>query len=630
VAVSDWEPATEAEAAMRDALRAGDQEHYFRLLARNELILPMDPDTLTGRAPVAWGTWATDSRTHVLAFTSPAALDACLAEHAGTFRKAPFHELAASWPDQEWWLAINPGLPIEGYLPPWFVAQISRGDVRLPGRTLGARARIEQATALRSRTPDPAALSSRPAAAPQPGRGVGLPPADSVLRPGEGRALSRRAELLSRHGFGLPGRGGDARPGDRAVGNGAPANGAPADAAPDHIAATQHVVRQVASGYTSSHTRAERHLSDQDYGAGSAYESTRELGGPVGWPEAPVTEPERPQPDPVDMIEQPEVSRPDPTGAIDFTPANRVEESLLDAAGEGSTDGFLSTLLLAKVLVPGLREDALANIDQWYTEEIDDQRYVVVFTSAEALNQHLGEDSPATWVKFTQLINAWPRESLSFAVNPGTPIGATLPGSQIVALAAWAAGEGLTDEQPEPEQPAVTPEPPRRSSPPPPTTGPVVMQKTIPASQAPYYLDRGYDRVSGFVHRASEVGHLRTPDELYTALGLGYSDSPFKPDDAEVFVVRWAAHRGNLYRIPYGGQNEAAMHAMQGWVIERSPFRGNGFAPSESRDVVAEFKVDSVRLPHGAELWRVDRDGGETLVAMFDADGPQWRQVGEQ
>src|SRR5262249_3186280 len=149
-------------------------------------------------------------------------------------------------------------------------------------------------------------------------------------------------------------------------------------------------------------------------------------------------------------------------------------------------------------------------------------------TSNEMLGRHLGEDVPATWIKFTQLIHAWPDESLSFAVNLGTPIGATLPGSQIVALASWADEVGLTDERPEP---APAPEPARRSAPPQPT-GPIVMQKTISGQQVPYYLDRGYDRVSGFVHRASEVSHLRTPAGLYNALGLSYSDSPFKPDDA--------------------------------------------------------------------------------------------------
>src|SRR6185437_14792007 len=101
-----------------------------------------------------------------------------------------------------------------------------------------------------------------------------------------------------------------------------------------------------------------------------------------------------------------------------------------------------------------------------------------VFTSDERLAAHLGEGTPATWIKFTQLINAWPHESLSFAVNPGTPIGATLPGAQIVALAAWAAGEGLTDDPVEPEPPKPVREIHRSSTPPAPT-GPIIMQKTI-------------------------------------------------------------------------------------------------------------------------------------------------------
>ena len=82
----------------------------------------------------------------MLAFTSPSALHECLAGHPGTHRRVPFRDLAGIWPNVDWWLAVNPGLPIEGYLPSWFVTQISRGDVRLPGRTLGARARMEQAS----------------------------------------------------------------------------------------------------------------------------------------------------------------------------------------------------------------------------------------------------------------------------------------------------------------------------------------------------------------------------------------------------------------------------------------------------------------------------------------------------
>src|SRR4051812_43107275 len=135
---------------MGGGLGAGDQEQYFRVLARADLLLPTSADSAGRRSP-GWGTWSSDGRTHVLAFTSPQAMRVCLAEHAGSYRVVAFRDLAEQWPNAEWWLAVNPGLPIEGYLPSWFVSQISRGDVRLPGRTMGSRARMEHASTLRAR-----------------------------------------------------------------------------------------------------------------------------------------------------------------------------------------------------------------------------------------------------------------------------------------------------------------------------------------------------------------------------------------------------------------------------------------------------------------------------------------------
>src|SRR5215475_8743645 len=127
---------------MRNALRTSDQELYFRILARTELLLPVSPEALAGRAPMGWGTWNSGGRTHVLAFTSDEAMRICLAEHAGSARKIAYHELAAGWPNQDWWLAVNPGMPIEGYLPPWFVGQLARGDVRVPSRSPSGEHRV--------------------------------------------------------------------------------------------------------------------------------------------------------------------------------------------------------------------------------------------------------------------------------------------------------------------------------------------------------------------------------------------------------------------------------------------------------------------------------------------------------
>ncbi|SCG59393.1 SseB protein N-terminal domain-containing protein [Micromonospora humi] len=1100
--MTGWEPATEAEVAMRDALHAQDQQQYFRVLTHVDLVLPV-----AGGSGAEWGTWTSGGRTHVLAFTSVAALRASLGENAGATRRLPFADLAAGWPDQEWWLAVNPGLPVEGYLPAWYVAQLARGDVRLPGRTMGARARLErvQSAARAARNgatgsahDDPAVLV--PAASPPPppvpperrgrvaepeepttvpmrtgpvlGRRVPTvspprpepttgergrtasgdgsdvdaldgwltdlrrhpgepdpfaagrtapaaetppapPPARSFFEPTSGRSTRRsspldtprrpaeRATPPSRFAGGQPfprrrplnepvredptrvfGVGPDepaspphaaepaapfqpARPPEdatrtlprRSAGPAVPAADEWAPTAPQRDAPgwralaepaeveelppsvaepvsvpsaplprdfTPIVIEGVvieardltdpapawsppaADGYAAApdpaagatapwagstdplphlaapveektsplppvagpddvtvrlgrrdapsaeptvslfeptsplfeptpdepspvaslageprtslfepHPAAEPTFGTSSpaeptvslftpasseepttslFGPGSPEEPTTSLFGP-GSPEelttafapsspveptaSPVTptsseeataslfapapledattalfapappeeattalfgpasspnsttalsgsgseeeptafvpaapvepsaslfEPAAPTassyaptpeeattalftpgspeestaalyaptpeestttlftPVPAEesttalfapaaaepayrpteaertVAEPVAAGSPPPPAEPDFEPANEVEEELLAAAGSGNTDGFLTTLLLARVLLPVAFDSAAGSRPgdpgfSWRTETVDGVRYVAVFTSPERLAEHAEGPVDTIRVKFVQLIRRWPDENWSFLINPGSPVGASYPGEQVLALANWAAEVGLGDDpETEPEPAATGPAPaarPRSDAPAAQPSRPVTMQKAIAASQLSYYLERGYDRVSGFVHRAGELSHLRTPAELYDALGLGHPGSPFSRDDEELYLLRWPAYRPSLYRIPYGGQNEAAMRAMEGWVIERSPFRGNGFAPGESSDVIAEFKVDSARLPHGAELWRVGADGDARLVAVLDTDALLWRKADE-
>ncbi|MFD6754732.1 SseB family protein [Micromonospora gifhornensis] len=1012
--MTDWEPATEAEAALRDALRSNDQQLYFRILSSIELLLPIAAPAV-GSAPVGWGTWTTGGRTHVLAFTSVEAMRACLGEHGGSARRTGYAELATGWPNHEWWLAVNPGLPIEGYLPAWYVAQLSRGDVRLPGRTVGARARLERVEALsRLRESDPGAVTppatvpppppapprppmpSRvvptpfqlpevPVAAPGTGPGatgqpsggqaagypgsghVGPPgaeqwpgpagnqprslgaersgliggtrtdlaagarpdaqgtlpprqpmpargeasgrpghnrpvvaeppaastngqPADagtdqttrrSFFEPASNRAASRSERAtppsrFARSGQPFPRRGAapepatdgntrafdfsqDAQAGSvpRSESNGAatqplrPSAGlsqdptqrlrfnAPADltgstqGAPTAAEATQPLPRRQstehdegtspspaepvssppaprrgftpiviegtiieardlttppepdvdrdaptyasAAGTTATGTpaappadtepttqmfppqaeptttlfpaqseqtvslsaeqaepttvfpaqaesttlfpeqaesttvfpaQAERTVSlspeqadpttvfpaqaEQTTLFPAQAEQTAavptvadEVTAPVPTPASESTHSETVQPpatgsslfdpspsrtdadgpsavapgfedaaattqrmatpdapvssSPVDSAPEPTAPEPIAPTAAGFEPANEVEENLLAAAGTANTDTFLSTLLLAWVLMPVAVDSAPGSRPGdpgyvWPTVDLDDQTFVVVYTSSQRLADHADPTAKTIKVRFVQLIRSWPDLSWSFAVNPGTPVGAKLPGEQIVGLANWAAELGLGDEnEPEPsvDKPTSTSSPQKTTSAADPTR-PIVMQKAIAPSQLGYYLERGYDRVSGFVHRATELAHLTTPAQLYRALGLSHPESPFAPDAEEIYVLRWPAYRPSLYRIPYGGQSEAAMRAMEGWVIERAPFRGNGFAPGESSEVLAEFKVDSVRLPHGAQLLRLGADGTERLVAVFDADTLGWREVGEQ
>ncbi|WP_250029195.1 SseB family protein [Paractinoplanes maris] len=1066
--MSEWEPATDAEVAMRDALRTDDQESYFRILSGVDLLLPVSADALAGLAPLGWGTWSTGGRTHVLAFTSTAALQSCLADYTGSARRVPYAELANTWPNLEWWLAVNPGLPIEGYLPAWFVAQLSRGDLRLPTRGPGradskagagkiqdlhsaavaanaATARQEEeagrpggptheGTPLtaatgsyphypsgtygqQSQTPAatpaaygqqtsgapaaygqqtsgapaaygqqapaaynaqaPAAYNPQTAGAPpaygqaaantyggayaqQPGQ----PPADTLpaRTPAAGEGLPNRTpsaddSLPTRAPAdgqpprtpsiagslplrtppatnGLPSRTPSAadslptrtpsaygRPGATAPASAPPASappatnrptsgppetfgrpasappaygqpaavppaygqpaavppaygqpaavppaygqpaavppaygqpaaapptyGRPASAPPAYGQPTspagnaparpdgfgQPAAREAVGSrpeptgpaglpIRTPGTVLPNGLPVRSPGASpaspspaaptavpSAYQSPpvppvfappvsappvpaptgrgddprgplQDLGAPLpvrtpmaqtppvpehitphnpdetpfdpawsgatgapsgalgalprrqqsdaGFPQgpaspqaaaaqrpaamAPISAPPAPpaaaaapsaapspappmqaQPSPgfgtplprrqatspserpgltsfpafqtkseapspsvappvipgtpgsdrparlgaqpaFETAEPPRAAPPAPVAEA-FVPANDVERDLFDAAGGHSTDAFLSTLLLATVLVPVANHSRPGSSPgesgfAFRTEQVDGETFLIVFTSKDRLAEHFAEPTRTVGVRFYELIRNWPDPAWSFAVNPTGPIGAKYPGPQVIALASWAAESGLgldPDSPVEDAAPVPPPEPANDDA-----QHATVMQKTIPPDQVDYYLERGYDRVAGFVHRATEVEHLRTPAELFGALGLSYDGSPHQADVKEAYVLRWPAYRPSLYRIPYGGQNEQALKAMDGWVIERPPFRGNGFAPGEGRDVVAEFKVDSVRLPHGAQLWRIDIDGTERMVAIFDNDGPVWRRVGEQ
>ncbi|GLZ80405.1 hypothetical protein Afil01_52120 [Actinorhabdospora filicis] len=722
-----WEPATDTERRMQDVLRQGDQESYFLLLSGVDLFIPVAPGNS------AWATWSTEDRTHVLAFTSEAALRSCLREHAGQHRRVRLEELVHGWPDDEWWLAVNPGLPIEGYLPAWFVAQVAKGDVSLPQEEQpepepsafggfgydGYRAPAEQS----SFGPPPVAredahpeLAHRefprrePSLREDPRREESFrddfrreePRREDSFREEPRREDSRREDTgtLPRRANPTPRVDEDYHYGQNRTPTFGPAPEPVYAPEPDFGSGyAPEPDYRVEPAYTPEYQVPEPRVRAEDsyadyapppaqpeperelpfrnggYSAEPGYAPEPSYEAPAYSPEPPAYAPPEPayQPEPPYQAEpasyqlEPAAYAPDayspPEPAYDAPDAylsepsapshgvtsesayeepktygptgpgsEDVEGELAAAGAAGDTPRFLRALLSGWVYVP-LNDGAPEGVRpgdpgfRWRTDLIDGAYSLTVFTSPTRMARRLG---PCEFVKvtFVRVARNWPDRSYSLAINPGTEVGANMPGTQMQTLLAWADKKGLLDAAEDMER-AADPYAGRRDESlsaggfPPATgqqrkLGPTLMQKLIPAAQVPFYLQRGYDRVAGFVHPAEDLSAFDAPETLRASLGLPHDGA------SDVYVIRWISHRADLYRIPYGGNNEDEMRRMEGWVIEPGPFRGNGFAPGENGAVVAEFKVDSIRLPHGATMHRLSSIDGDTLVASYDADQQTW------
>ncbi|WP_432985996.1 SseB family protein [Dactylosporangium sp. CA-233914] len=111
---ADWRPATEAEEAMAAAVAARDELAYCRALSEEALYLPITPAAAAGREPVTLATSPAGGVTYVLAWTSAAALPAQIP----AVRRAPLFEIVHTIESLGWGIAVDPGLPLQGFLTP--------------------------------------------------------------------------------------------------------------------------------------------------------------------------------------------------------------------------------------------------------------------------------------------------------------------------------------------------------------------------------------------------------------------------------------------------------------------------------------------------------------------------------
>jgi hypothetical protein len=144
-----------------------------------------------------------------------------------------------------------------------------------------------------------------------------------------------------------------------------------------------------------------------------------------------------------------------------------------------------------------------------------------------------------------------------------------------------------------------------------------LMQKAIPPRLVEPYLTGRRAVIAGFVYRVQDSS-FTDPAEYYEALDLGYEGSDFGPDLAELYVLRWNAMGPESYQVPYSLE-------MGGDWSGRPPFTGTGYTSSRSH-VVAEFYLDPVPVPVGAEIYRITL-AGTGFIARFD--GQVWLRPAE-
>ncbi|MFC5181672.1 SseB family protein [Actinomadura harenae] len=318
------------------------------------------------------------------------------------------------------------------------------------------------------------------------------------------------------------------------------------------------------------------------------------------------------------------------------------ERALAVARERGDQEGYLDLLARATLYLP---TPGAADGDggrHFATAQFGGGTFVLAFTSPEAMDRSLrGQAVHHQTSTVSDLVRDWPHPDWRLAVNPGLPSASyldtnTLPKTPVPTAPIAAPGGAVRPPDPSDRhvagrsRAAAAPAPPQvtrlerlpqatrpdavsqvtrpdaipQVTRPEPVPAPVVvmMQKVLRPEHVTHYLDGGYDLVAGYVHRLQDVAELTRPERLVQALGLESPGAPFEAGMDAVHVIRWPALKSTLFRSPPSGEEQAPSGAP-----------------------VAEFKVDSQRLPHGAEMHRLAREGRPTLVAVYDADLRRWR-----
>lgn len=287
-----------------------------------------------------------------------------------------------------------------------------------------------------------------------------------------------------------------------------------------------------------------------------------------------------------------------------WEPNDPFEEQLWAAYQVEDTGTCLALLRTTEFALPISAEAAAGSEPpRWATAVRDDGTWLMAYTSVESMRT--GTDGQATHCRIVSLVElaaGWPDPQWGLAINPGMPMQILLEPRTVARVAA----PPLAQEQ-------------RMSG----DHSPPLVQKLLSPNEMSAIFANRDNRVSGYVHSLADVRHIGSPNVLLDALGRTDDEGDLIDDDGSVYLLRWPAIGPDLYRTPYGGPTELDRAAMDGWVIEERPFVGTGFVPNVDQ-VIREFKVDGIGLPHRSEVIEVSIQGVETRRAVWDGDRETW------
>ncbi|NUR82780.1 MAG: SseB family protein [Nonomuraea sp.] len=116
---------TPFEERLKRSHEQGDLTTCLALLRHADFACPISAAAARGEEEISWPTIAGPDRTWIAVFTSPESMRESTRGAVDRFRILSLTELAASWPDLRWGLAVNPGLSTSFLLEPGTVARLA-------------------------------------------------------------------------------------------------------------------------------------------------------------------------------------------------------------------------------------------------------------------------------------------------------------------------------------------------------------------------------------------------------------------------------------------------------------------------------------------------------------------------